>query len=84
MPVGTNVIFAPDIASLSPAALPELPMPGTDWLGACLSAYGAYTARSAGSARTNSPPQPPRVRRRSEAQAWLVEALITLDTSTRS
>ena len=79
MPVGANVTFAPTIANLNSAALPELPMPGVDWLGAGLSAYGAYTLgagfdadKLAAAAAAVFPGDP-------DAQGWLVEALTTLD-----
>jgi Tc toxin complex TcA C-terminal TcB-binding domain len=77
-----QVVAASPPTTVNPPAagpLPQLPGPSTDWLRACLTAYGAYTwgsgfnlANLKTAAATVFPGD-------SAAQAWLVEALLTID-----
>ena len=88
MPVGlggvafqANITFRPTISSAATSGLPVLEAPAIDWLGNCLANYGAFTFGSGFDlARLKAAAAQPNVFAGDErAQAWVVEALVTID-----
>jgi hypothetical protein len=81
IPFGTNIVFTPNIQSVSNSGLPLLQRPSKEWLGACLTAYNpAYKfgdgianpgqlATAAGTVFQND----------DKAQRWLVDAITAID-----
>lgn len=78
VPLGTNIIFTPNLSVSATSGLPLLQAPSTDWLDQCLKAYGAFTfgkgfdlskLRAAAKILHDDP----------AAQDWLVDALVTID-----
>jgi hypothetical protein len=79
--LNANITFSLNVAAGNAAAPPALPGLAQDWLTACLSAYGAYTLGNGFNlpqlqAAAASPGVFPGDR---AAQAWIVDALATLD-----
>jgi Tc toxin complex TcA C-terminal TcB-binding domain len=76
-----TITFRPTIATVSTAKLPLLQAPTTDWLTNCLANYGAFTLGSGFDlARLQAAAAQPNVFAGDwQAQAWAVEALITID-----
>ncbi|MBZ5494665.1 MAG: hypothetical protein LAO76_27375 [Acidobacteriia bacterium] len=80
VPSGANITFTPNFLSGTSRTLPLLQAPSTDWLSVCLGFYGAYTLGSgfdvdkltAAAAQVFADDQ--------EAQDWLVDALVTIDS----
>lgn len=81
VPEGTNITFRPTVRATENTSLPQFQAPATDWLAACLKAYNpnytfgqgitnpAALATAAANVFANDP----------SAQAWLVQALTTID-----
>jgi hypothetical protein len=79
--LNANITFSLNVAAGNAAAPSALPGLAQDWLTACLSAYGAYTLGNGFNlpqlqAAAASPDVFPGGR---AAQAWIVDALVTLD-----
>jgi hypothetical protein len=79
VPMGTNITFTPNLSISATSGPPLLQAPSTDWLGQCLTAYGAFTfgngfdvAKLRNKAATVFPGDP-------AAQEWLVDAIVTID-----
>jgi hypothetical protein len=80
VPIGTTIIFSPSLSGAgSSSSTPLLQEPSTDWLGACLTAYGAFVFGNGfnlpqleAAAATVFPGNP-------TAQAWVADALVTID-----
>jgi hypothetical protein len=81
VPFGTNITFTPNFQSAGDSGLPLLQQPFSDWLGSCLTAYIAgfkfgdgiaNPAQLAAAAATVFAGD-------DEAQAWLVDAVTTID-----
>jgi hypothetical protein len=79
VPMGTNITFTPNLSTSATSGLPLLQAPSTDWLGQCLTAFGAFTfgngfdlTKLRNAARTVFPGD-------SAAQEWLVDVLVTID-----
>ena len=81
IPAGTNILFTPNYVTTATSTLPLLDAPSTDWLAACLAAYGGTItfgttvfniADLKAAAATVFPGDP-------SAQDWVVDALLTID-----
>jgi hypothetical protein len=79
--LNANITFSLNVVAGAAPAAPALPGAAKDWFGACLSAYGAYTLGNGfnlpqlQAAAASSGVFPGDL----AAQAWIVDALITLD-----
>ncbi len=87
IPALTNIHFTPNVtAAAAGGGLPQLQMPSTDWLGACITAYNAANAGNPPYAFGNGIANAAALGTAAavvfadpRAQAWLVGAITTID-----